>query len=313
MRTQGIKNGVIAIRCTESTIADWLNTVPPLGTADEDGNPTSEISADTCIAGTYKESQAVLGLFEQLYGKLGLSVTIDEDQTDSMDLTTGRSKTKGYQNVEGNFELEMLNEDGRWDGAAQGNWDYLARGYYPRKVNREYEMWILMGPDVKTLYAATAERLWKFYGLTLGRVEYETGQPNKFRVPFHARMMIPFPKWVEASPIELRASAVIADDTSYSLDTPITYPKLFQTRLKFTFTDLHVTAPTRSLVIRGYNIFGEQVVEDVDASAWLATEEYITKQHFSSVNPSGVTMVGEWFVATTTMVIDEYDVALVPV
>lgn len=312
MQTQGIKDGVVAIKCVEPLINDWLNTVPPLGTADEDGNPTSEISTDTCIAGTYKKSQAVMGLFEQVYGKLGLSITIDEDQTDSVDFTTGRAKSKGYQNVEGNFEFEMLNDDSRWDGAAQGNWQYTARGYYSRKVNREYEMWILIEPNAKTLSASSAERLWKFYGLTLGRVEYETGQPNKFRVPFHARLIMQFPNWSAPSAVELRAAAAIADDTSYSLDTPISTPKVFQTRLKFTFADLKTTAPTRTLWVRGYNIFGEQVVEEVDASSWTAAQVYVTKQYFSIVNASGITCEGDWFNSSTTMKIDEYDVDLIP-
>ena len=311
MQTQGIKGGVVAIRCVEPEIDDWLNTVPPLGTQDEDGNPTSELSTDTCIAGTYKESQAVSGLFEQIYGKTGLSVTVDEDETDSRDITVGNAKSKGYQNVEGTLELEMLNDNGRWEGASQGNWDYLGLGYYPKESNRLYDLWVLVKPDKKTLAASSAERLWKFYGVTLGRAEFETGQPNKFRVPFHARRMVPLMNWSEPSATTLRTDAAIADDTSYSLDTPIPFSNLYQTRLLFTFTGVKATG-SRSLVIRGYDIHGNKVTEDVDLSANTGGFTYVTKAEFSIIDASGVTVVGDWFDTVTTMEIKDYDYGLTP-
>jgi hypothetical protein len=306
MQRQGLEGGVIAIKNIDPTLLDWLNTMTPLGTMDEDGNPTSEISSDNTIAGTYKKSQALRGLFEQVYGKLGLSITIDEDSTDSMDLTTGRDKTKGYQNIEGTFEFEMLNDDGRWSGAAEGNWDYLELGYYRRSNHRPHEMWILMSPNAKTLSASTAKKLWKFIGLKLGRVEHETGQPNKFRVPFFARRIFPFLNWTEPSPVALLSAEAIADK-SVSLSTPIHSPNLFHTRLKFSF-DSVTTAKT--LTIRGYNIYGEIVTETIDLSAESGTFEYITKGYFSIVNASGVTLSGGW--VDGTFDIDEYDVGLIP-
>lgn len=311
MQEQGIEGGIMAIKCIDPTIDDWLNTIPPLGTLNEDGNPTAEDNADTCIAGTYKESQAVLGGFELMYGKNTFSVNIDENSTDNMDITFGSDVVKGYQNVEGTFEFSMLNDSSRWDAGILGNWDYTNRGYYRRKTFRPYEMWIMFTPDDKRMSTAdAAERLWVFIGLKLGRVEVEAGQPTKFRVPFKARRIFKFPNWVEQAAASLISGQAITDDASYSLSTPISRPKIFHTRLKFSFTDAKLD--TKSLVIHGYNIYGEAITEDVDLSAESGTFTYITKNYFSYVNASGITTVGAWFVATTDMGVDEYDVGLSP-
>ena len=309
MQKQGMEDGIFAIKCIDPTMDDWLNTIPPLGTWNEDNVYTKEDNADTCIAATYKESQAVLGMFEHLFGKVPFTLNIDEDATDSNDLTIGRDKAKGYQNIEGTFEFDMINDDSRWDGAALGNWNYTARGYYRRKNFRPYEVWILMTPDTKRITDAdAAERLWKLIGVKLGRVEFDAGQPNKFRVPFTARRVFKFPNWAEPSPVTLISGQTITDDASYSLSTPISTPEIFHTRLQFTFTD--VDSGTHSLTIRGYNIYGEPITEDVDLSAESGAFTYITKNYFSVVNASGITTVGAWFNATTDMDVDEYDVGL---
>lgn len=311
MERQGLEGGIMAIKCIDPRIDDWLNTIPPLGTWNEDNEPTSEVSADTTIAGTYKESQAVLGAFELMFGKNAFSVNIDENSTDSMDVTFGSDVVKGYQNIEGTFEFDMLNEDSRWDGAVLGNWDFLSRGYYRRKQFRPYEMWILMTPDDKRIGSAdAAERLWVFIGLKLGRVELEGGQPNKFRVPFKARRVFKFPNWIEQAAANLLTGQTITDDASYSLSTPISRPEIFHTRLKFTFTD--VKTDTHSLEITGENIYGERIKEDVDLSSEDGAFTYITKNYFSYVDTNGITTVGAWFVATTDMAVDEYDVGLSP-
>lgn len=313
MERQGLEGGIIAIKCIDPTIDDWLNTIPPLGTLNEDNDPTDEDSAALTVAGTYLKSQAVLGAFELMYGKNSFSVNIDEDMGDSNDIVTGRDVAKGYQNIEGTFEFDMVNESSRWDGGALGNWAYAdgSRGYRRRKQFRPYEVWILMTPDDKRMSNAdAAERLWVFIGLKLGQVEMDGGQPNKFRIPFHARRVFKFPNWIEQSAVSLMASQVITDDLSYSLTTPISRPEIFHTRLKFTFTD--VAAGTKSLVIRGYNIYGEKITEDVDLTSSTGAFEYITKNYFSYVDTSGVTTVGTWFTATTDMDIDEYDVGLNP-
>ena len=313
MQDQGIEGGIMAIKCIDPTVDDWLNTIPPLGTLNEDGVPTEEDTAAATIAGTYLQSQAVLGGFELMYGKNTFSVNADENSTDNMDITYGSDVAKGYQNVEGTFEFSMLNESSRWDGAVLGNWDYAdgSRAYYRRKAFRPYEMWILFTPDDKRLDTAdAAERLWVFIGLKLGRVEVEAGQPTKFRVPFKAKRLFKFPNWVEQSPANLITGQAITDDTTYSLSTPISRPEIFHTRLKFTFTD--VNAGTKSLQIRGYNIYGERIVENVDVSSLSGAAEYITKNYFSSVETLGITTVGTWFNATTDMDVDEYDVGLSP-
>ena len=311
MEKQGMEGGIFAIKCIDPNLDEWLNTIPPLGTVNEDGNPTSEVSIDTCIAGTYKESQAVMGWFEQMFGKVSFSLTIDEDPMDSNDLTTARDKAKGYQNIEGIFEFDMINEDSRWDGAVEGNWDYTALGYRRRKAFRPYEVWVMMTPDDKrATIADAAERLWKLVGVKLGRVELEAGQPNKFRIPFTARRIFKFTKWAEPTAVNVFVDAAIADDASYSLGTPISTPDLFHTRLKFSFTG--VKSGTHSLVIHGYNIYGEPITEDVDLSAEDGDFTYITKNYFSYVNASGITVVGAWFDTATKMEIDEYDVGLTP-
>jgi len=304
MQKTGIEEGVVAIKCIDPTMLDWLNTIPPLGTVDEDGNPTSEISADSTIAGTYKKSQAVKGMFEQVYGKVGLSFTPDQNMADSLDITIGMDKTKGYQNVEGTFEFQMLNDNARWEGAVLGNWDYLARGYYRRREFRPYEINVLLEPNSKTLGATTAERIYKFIGVKLGRVEVETGQPNVFRVPFFAKRLIILPNWSQPSATKLLDDEAVADG-SISLTTPIQTPNVFHTRLKFTFTSVTTAA---DLTITGYNIYGEKITETVDLSAETGAFEYITKQHFSSVCTDGVVLSGSW--SAGTFDIDEYDIGL---
>lgn len=307
MEKQGLEGGIFAIKCIDPTLLDWLNTIPPLGTVDEDGNPTSEISADPTIAGTYKKSQAVKGMFEQMFGKVGLSLNIDEDAVDSNDLTTGRDRAKGYENIEGTFEFDMINDDSRWDGAAMGMWDYLTRGYYRRKQFRPYEVWILMTPDDKRATEADeSERLWKLVGLKLSRVELEGGQPNRFRIPFTARRVFKFPKWTEPAAVTLLSGEAIGDK-SVSLSTPISTPELFHTRLLVTF-DSVTTAKT--LTIKGFNIYGEPITETVDLSAESGSFTYLTKNYYSYVDASGVTLSGGW--VDGTFDIDEYDVGLSP-
>lgn len=310
MERQGLEEGIFAIKNIDPTIADWLNTEPPLGTVDEDGNPTSEVSTDTCVAGTYKKSQAVKGMFEQIFGKNSFSVNIDANTNDSKDITTGNDISKSYQNVTGTFEFDMLNDDSRWFSAMMGNWNYLARGIYSKKTIREYEQWVLFSPDKKTLYATEAERLWKFIGLKIKGVEVDGGQPSKFRVPFFARRVFMFPSWEEPTPETLLTGTSITDDATYSLSTPITTPDIFHTRLKFAFT--LVKAGTKSLVVRGYNIYGEPVTEDVDLSAESGSFDYITKAYFSSVNTLGILTEGGWKDTWPLMTVTEYDVGLLP-
>lgn len=305
MQKQGMEGGIFAIKCIEPDPDEWLNTVPPLGTWNEDDVLTQEDSAAICIAATYKVSQALKGMFEQMYGKMAFSVNIDEDATDSKDITTGNDTAKGYQNIEGTFEFQMINDDSRWDGATLGNWDYLNRGYYRRKVFRPYEAWVLMTPDSKMVTTAdAAERLWKFIGLKLGRVELEGGQPNSFRIPFKARRVFKFPNWVEPTPVTLLTAEPCAAG-NISLTTPITSPDIFHTRLLFTFSTVTTAA---TLTIYGYNIYGERVKETVDLSAKSGSFTYLTKAYFSVVNASGVVLSGAWSLGT--FAIDENDVGL---
>ena len=86
----------MAIKCIDPTIDDWLNTIPPLGTLNEDGVPTEEDTAAATIAGTYLQSQAVLGGFELMYGKNTFSVNADENSTDNMDITYGSDAEREF-------------------------------------------------------------------------------------------------------------------------------------------------------------------------------------------------------------------------
>lgn len=306
MRQIGSEGGIVAIKNIDPH--DFLGTKPPLGTVDEDGNPTSEALATTCVAGTYKKSQAVMGAFEQLFGKTGFSRTGSQEAADSNDVTTGRDRAKGFQNVTGTLDLEKMYLDNRILGAVKGKWNHLKRGYDWNPYFRRYEIWFAYGPDVPTLEMAECDTLVKLIGVKLEQDDVDNKNPVTYRIPIFVKKIQEFPNWKasEWAAQHLKVDWTIVEKTSCSLTTQ---PQaMLQTRLKFTFAS---TTTYGVLRISGYNIFGERVVEEVDLSSPKPTT-YITKEYFSSVDTNGVYVGAGWAGSTPKLSIDEYDTDLKP-
>ena len=300
----GSEGGIIAIKNIDPY--DFLGTKPPLGTIDEDGQPTSELSSATCDAGTYKKSQAVEGAFELVFGKVGFSETTDEESADQNDITVGRDKTKGYQNVSGNLDFQMVHNDHRFLGAVKGRWDFTKRGYEWNPYFREYEIWFAMNPDKPNMDMTECERLVKFIGVKLQSNDMEFGQPNSFKIPIFVREIQEFVKWKKSEWTAQDLFTVAKSLTAkayYSLDNEI--QAMLHTRLKFTFTGVSTRGPLR---VVGMNLYGERVVEDVNLTGTTGT--YLTKQYFKSVDSSGIYLGSGWAGTTPTFQVSEYDIAL---
>jgi len=305
MEKIGMEGGIIAIKNIDPY--DFLGSKPPLGTRDEDGNYTSESTTDLCDIGNYKKSQAFMGIFELLYGKTAFSLSIDQESSDSNDITSGRDKVKGYQNITGSFDLEMLLNDNRISGAVKGKWHPDKRGYDWNSYFRDYEIWVAINPNSRCGATMTeCDKLYKLIGCRLERSEMEAGQPNKGKLPFFAKLVQEFPEWKASdwTPQEVYSGPSVAG--AVSLDSTI--QEMLQTRLAI---DLTSATGLGQLTITGCNLLGELVVESVDLSdaTLIQNDVYITKNYFSSVKANGVVFATGW---GGTVTIDEYDTVLFP-
>ncbi len=309
MEQQNMQGGVIAIKCTEQQDRGWLNDIPPLGTVNEDLKLTSETDTTTCVAGTYRKSQAYMGRFERFVGKIGLSGGIDQESSDNNDVETGRDKVKGFENITLSLDMTRENSKARLEGAAQGAWDYLGHGYYNKQSFRDYQLIIAFGPDTQSLDMATAECLHVYSGLHIERVETEFGNPNKFKLSLFARRAVKIPNWAELTPVDILPVQTVAASTSYSATDQPQSPNIFHTRLKCTFSAVQTAGP---LTITGTNFFGEDIEETVVLTG-TGTIEYITKNYFKTIDASGITLGTGWASATTlTLAIEEYDCKILP-
>ena len=311
MEVQEMEGGIIAIKCVEEQDRGWLNAITPLGTIDEDGKLTSETDSSTCIAGTYKKTQAVMGRYERFVGKVGFSDTEDQMRSDNNDVTHGSDKVKGYENITLQLEMTRENNKARLEGACKGGWDYSAHAYYRHPSFRDYTMIVAFGPDVQNLSMSTAEELKIYYGVRLERKEMEYGNPNKFRLPLFARKCVTIPNWAELTPVDIMATGTVDIDVSrtYSADAQPQSPKIYQTRLKCTLTAVKTPG---ALTISGTNIFGEDIEETVTLTG-TGTIEYITKNYFSTIDASGIQLGAGWASASDVkLAISEYDYKIVP-
>lgn len=316
MEVQEQEGGVIAIKCTDGQDRGWLNTMPPLGTVNEDNKLTKETAPVLCNAGTYMTTQAVRGRFERFVGDVGWSDTEDQMSSDNNSVTTGPDKVKGYENITMQLEMVRENNKARFEGASKGAWDYTAHSYRRQPSFREYTLIDAFGPDVQSLDMASAEELKIYYGVKIERKEMEYGNPNKFRLPLFARKCITIPHWVELTPVEILKDKVVLASTNYFDPTPpspdlnLQSPESYQQRLKCTFTDVGTAGP---LNILGTNIFGEEVEEEVTLTG-TGTIEYITKNYFSVISTNGVQLGAGWLKDVTELVlnIEEYDCKILP-
>ena len=309
MDVQEMEGGIIAIKCTEGQDRGWLNTIPPLGTVNEDMKLTKETAPVLCTAGTYMTTQAVMGRFERFVGKIGLSDTEDQMSADNNDVETGSDKVKGYENITLNLEMTKENSKAKLEGAAKGAWDYTAHSYRRHPSFREYTLIIAFEPDVQSLDMASATELKIYYGVKIERKEMTYGNPNKFTLPLFARKCITIPNWVELTPVEIMAAHTVVASTSYSAGAQPQSPESYQTRLRVTFSAVSVAG---TITISGTNIFGEEVEEEVTLTG-TGTIEYITKNYFSTIDVNGITLGSGWASATTLVLdIDEYDYKILP-
>lgn len=309
MEVQEMEGGVIAIKCTEGLGRGWLNTIPPLGTVNEDMKLTKETAPVNCIAGTYKTTQAYMGRFERFVGKTTFSDTEDQMSSDNNDVTHGPDKVKGYENNTMQLEMTRENNKARFEGAAKGAWDYIAHSYRRWPSFREYMLIVAFGPDVQSLDMSTAEELKIYYGVKIERKEMEYGNPNKFRLPLFARKCVTIPHWAELTPVEIVAAKTVLASHNYSADAQPQSPETYQTRLRVTFTEVTAAGP---ITIVGTNIFGEDVEEEVTLTG-TGTIEYITKNYFNRISASGIQLGAGWTSGTNlTLDIDEYDYKILP-
>ena len=306
VRKVNIENGIFAIKNTDPY--DFLGTKPPLGTVDADGVKTSGISIAPCDSDpTKKKSQAVMGAFELLYGKVTFSETTDQESSDSNDVTVGRDKVKGYQNITGTFDFHMLFEDNRMRDAVLGKWNFLKKLAAWNPYFREYEIWVAMEPDVQSPSMTECERLFKFLGVKLERSELETSNPNTTRLPIFAMQVQEISKWnlSEWAAQDLFTSPEsVAATTSFDPDESI--QEDLNTRLKFAFDSVTASGLLR---VTGIDIFGRRVVEEITLSQ-TGTYDYITKNYFSSVDVNGIYLGTGW--SGGTFQVSEYDVGLLP-
>jgi hypothetical protein len=311
MEQQNMQGGVIAIKCTEQQDRGWLNTIPPLGTINEDLKLTSETDVTTCVAGTYKKSQAYRGRFERFVGKVGLSGGIDQESSDNNDVETGRDKVKGFENITLSLDMTRENSKARLEGAVQGAWDYAGHAYYNHPSFRDYQLIIAFGPNVQNLHMASAEMLHVYDGLRIERVESEFGNPNKFKLSLFARRAAKIPNWAELTATQIRGvgGTTVAAGENYAPTYNIQSPQWFSTRLKCTFTVVTHGGP---FTITGQNRFGEDIEETITIGN-DASSEYITKNYFSVIDPLGIQLGAGWTSGTfVNLVIEEYDCKILP-
>jgi hypothetical protein len=316
MEQQNMQGGVIAIKCTEQQDRGWLNTIPPLGTINEDLKLTSETDVTTCVAGTYKKSQAYRGRFERFVGKVGLSGGIDQESSDNNDVETGRDKVKGFENITLSLDMTRENNKARLEGAVQGAWDYAGHGYYNNQSFRDYQLIVAFGPNVQNLNMASAEMLHVYSGLHIERVESEFGNPNKFKLSLFARRAIKIPNWAQLTPqAMLGATGTAVTPTSHHsvVKQPMspnetTASNIWHSRLKCTFTNITTAGP---LTITGTNFFGEDIEETITITG-TGTIEYITKNYFNLINTAGISLGAGWAGTAPKLLMEEYDCKILP-
>lgn len=293
MKRDVVKDTLIIIKSVEDEgfagdSVDAGDYVPPLGTINANGDPTSETDSPT-------NTIPVKGAFELILGKTTIEFKDEAEKNDSQDLQHPKDFVRGWDNLTGNISIDNPRGSERFIGAFMGAWNPSQKMYSQFKDFREFEIWVLKGANVMELGASSARTLIKHYFCKFDSGSEKFENPIKISCPVSRRFSTRHPNWV--APVSTQ-SIVASNAFSAGEIAVIAAQPREHTRL-----DLNASIVTTpgTMIITGKNICKETISEVITIPT---TGSFITRKYFNTIDQikSG-TFVG-------TLAIGDYDYAI---
>lgn len=312
MRTEGSKQLLILIKSVEPK--GWQDqmesgehtTIPPLGTMNEEEAPTSELDKSVIISG-FQRNEAVLGSFEPLLGKTSFSISNDIDKIDVQEISLPKEYARGHDTYTGSLEFMLRKEDTRVLGAVDGVFDSEFISYKPYKDFREYEIWVLVNPDVMGKGATKCDILWKFYYCILDKSDVNFETPIKFTVPVSMTMFERFLKWDIAGMSDLTLFTKTSTAFVAGTFTPTTQMRM-HSRVAITLSNVTCSGSPK-IAIEGTNIAGDGEYESIELSSTPSggSIEFLSKRYWKNIEH--IYLVGTFADngGTKTITLKDYD------
>lgn len=262
--------------------------IPPLGTINDTGVPTSEdIPGD--------DATPIRGAFEVLIGKTAVSFKLEPDKSDSQDVDgTPKSYNRGHDTYSGQFEFDQLKNSQRIQGAVDGHWDPDDLVYTPYMDFRAFEVWTLVNPQdangncAMSLDAVKCDTLMKHYEVIFDSLDESRDIPNKLTVPISRRLYQRFKNFTfPTSAVAFFTGAALAAGTYTKTTTPAVADPREHTRIRMNVT----VGTTGTVTVYGANIFGEPVSEVLNIADKDANGNVIGHVYFTTVT-TVVTSIG---------------------
>lgn len=163
-------------------------TIPPLGTINADGDPTTENdNLETTKGANFLRSEAVMGAFQFIEGKSAISIQVDNEKFDFQDLNSAvykREFFKGGETMTGTIELGERSGEMYWMGAALGLWHSTTLQYKIAPQYRHFEIWCAVNPDILDTTFTKCDVLYKLVNVTLDNANATFENPIKHSIPF---------------------------------------------------------------------------------------------------------------------------------
>ena len=263
-KKQSAKDTLIVIKSVEETgwptVGTDVVTLPPLGSVDRDGNPTSESSGAACeVDASFKKSKPYAPGFEILYGHTTVSFSTEPDKVDTQDTSRPKRYTRGHDTYSGSLDFDKIKDNNRIEGAVDGYWDPDKMMYQPDRDFKEFEIWTLVEPDSMSLNATGCKLLVKHYGIVLDKVDESRENIVKLSVPISRTFYQRFPDFTfPTSPMTMFNGTLLTGKNQV-----IAQPRE-HTRLVLV---ADAAVGSGQIIVYGTNIFKEPVTQVFDVVA----------------------------------------------
>ena len=234
--------------------------IPPLGTLNMDGLPTSEHDKTPTVADADRlMSEAMIGGFEMIVGKTSLSFSDTPDKQEIQDLNYNKEVSRGFDTFTGTIEFNVIEKMYKYEGAVDAGWDPAKLQYFPWSDFRKFIIWTVEEPDEYSLNASSGNKLTQHFGVTFDKVDKNIETPLKLSVPIARETKLTYVDWVAAEPATINGSTTTLPPGITTYDGVSDEQPSMISRLLASFT----TTDGGVLTLTGYDwndrLFTEQV------------------------------------------------------
>ena len=233
--------------------------IPPLGSVNRDGLPTSELDSSACESDVdFIKSKAFLPAFEILFAHNTVSFKVEPDKIDRQDTSRPKRYSRGHDTYLGSMSWDKEEESDRIYQAMAGKWLPAKLGVEPGKHYREFCLWALRDPDIMSLGATKCKELVKNFYVIFDSIEVTDEGQVKMSTPisrvwFRKFYNVTFPTDAQLVHTEVAGSGEI---------TPVdAQPREFS-RLNLKITEV---TGTGTVTIVGQNVVKEPTSETFTA------------------------------------------------